>query len=299
MSAYHIPVLLKESIEGLNIKSAGVYADVTFGGGGHAAEILKKLGRGKLYAFDQDQDALKNLPDDKRFIFIQGNFRFLNNYLSYYGESQIDGILADLGVSSHHFNAPERGFTYREEAGLDMRMNQHGNLTAEMVLNEYDINRLTAIFREYGELTQARKLAFAIDQARKKERIITTRGLLGSIESLVPRHTENQFLSRVFQAIRIEVNRELESLSDLLRDALEVLRPGGRLVVISYHSLEDRMVKNFMRWGHATEPPVKDIFGHSSEPFRIITRKAISATEDEISRNPRARSARLRVAEKK
>jgi len=298
MSAYHIPVLLKESIEGLNIKSSGVYADVTFGGGGHSAEILKKLGRGKLYAFDQDQDAIKNLPDDKRFFFIQGNFRFLKNYLKYYGTDMIDGILADLGVSSHHFNSPERGFTYRAEAGLDMRMNQQGSLTAEMVLNEYETNRLMTIFREYGELAQARKLALTIDLARKKERITTTSRLLGCIDSLIPRQAENQFLSRVFQAIRIEVNRELENLNDLLKDALEVLKPGGRLVVISYHSLEDRMVKNYMRWGNASEPPSKDIYGHSSEPFRIITR-AISATEDEIIKNPRARSARLRIAEKK
>ena len=298
MSAYHIPVLLKESIEGLNIKSSGVYADVTFGGGGHSAEILKKLGRGKLYAFDQDHDAIKNLPDDKRFFFIQGNFRYLKNYLKYYGTDTIDGILADLGVSSHHFNSPERGFTYRAEAGLDMRMNRQGSLTAEMVLNDYETNRLMTIFREYGELIRARKLALAIDQARKKERITTTTGLLECIDPLIPRQAENQFLSRVFQAIRIEVNHELENLNDLLKDALEVLKPGGRLVVISYHSLEDRMVKNFMRWGNATEPPSKDIYGHSSEPFRIIT-KVISATEDEINKNPRARSARLRIAEKK
>jgi 16S rRNA (cytosine1402-N4)-methyltransferase len=299
MSTYHIPVLLKESVDGLNIHSGGTYADVTFGGGGHSVEILSKLGKGKLFAFDQDDDAIKNMPDDKRFFFIQGNFRFLKNYLNFHGVNSIDGLLADLGVSSHHFNTPERGFTYRSEASLDMRMNQKSHLTAETVINDYENGRLTDIFREYGEIQQAKKLVHSIDFARKKARITTTSQFISCIGSLVPKQSENQFLSKVFQAIRIEVNRELDNLNDLLTASLEMLRPGGRLVIISYHSLEDRMVKNFMRWGNTAEAPFKDIYGRSSEPFALITRKPVVASDEEIRNNPRARSARLRIAEKK
>jgi len=299
MSAYHIPVLLKESVEGLNINPKGIYVDVTFGGGGHSTEILKTLGKGKLYAFDQDEDALRNLPDDKRFFFIQGNFRFLKNYLKYEGVSQVDGILADLGVSSHHFNVPERGFTYRSEAGLDMRMNRHGSLTAETIINEYETPKLIRLFRDYGELREAPRLAASIERTRASQRIVSTSQLIGCIERLAPHQAENQFFSKVFQAIRIEVNRELENLEDMLKGALEMLRPGGRLVVISYHSLEDRMVKNFMRWGNTSEQPATDIYGHGPEPFELITRKPVTASEDEVDNNPRARSAHLRIAAKK
>jgi 16S rRNA (cytosine1402-N4)-methyltransferase len=299
MSTYHIPVLLKESVEGLNISPKGIYVDVTFGGGGHSAEILKALGSGKLYAFDQDEDAVKNLPDDKRFEFFQGNFRFLKNYMKYAGIKQIDGLLADLGVSSHHFNEPVRGFTYRSEAALDMRMNRLGMLTAETVINEYEISRLSGIFREYGELQEARKLASSINRERSSRRIVSTTQLIDCIEPLAPRQAENQFFSKVFQAIRIEVNRELENLRDMLHSSLDLLRPGGRLVIISYHSLEDRMVKNFMRWGNTLEQPAKDIFGQSPQPFTLVTRKPITASEKEVFDNPRARSARLRIAQKK
>jgi 16S rRNA (cytosine1402-N4)-methyltransferase len=299
MSAYHIPVLLKESVEGLNINPSGIYVDVTFGGGGHSAEILRKLGNGKLFAFDQDEDALGNLPDDKRFCFIQGNFRFLKNYLKYEGVNQVDGILADLGVSSHHFNVPERGFTYRSEAALDMRMNRHGRLTAETIINEYEIPRLTRLFQEYGELREARRLAASIDRTRSSQRITSTSQLIGSIEKLAPRQAENQFFSKVFQAIRIEVNHELGNLQDMLQGSLEMLKPGGRLVIISYHSLEDRMVKNFIRWGNTREQPATDIYGQGPEPFTLLTRKPLTAGDEEVLENPRARSARLRIAEKK
>jgi 16S rRNA (cytosine1402-N4)-methyltransferase len=299
MSGYHTPVLLKESVEGLNISPDGIYVDVTFGGGGHSSEILKKLTTGKLYAFDQDKDAAGNLPADDHFVFIHGNFRFLRNYLRYYGVDQIDGLLADLGVSSHHFNEPERGFTYRAEAMLDMRMNRDSKLTAEMVVNDYDAGRLTAIFREYGELAEARKLALAISQYRMNQRITTTTQLIASFGTLIPRKVENQFLAKVFQAIRIEVNHELESLDEMLVSAGEMLKSGGRLVVISYHSLEDRLVKNFMRWGNAHEEPTKDIYGNSPDPFRIITKKPLASGDEEIMENPRARSARLRIAEKR
>jgi 16S rRNA (cytosine1402-N4)-methyltransferase len=299
MSEYHIPVLLKESVDGLNISPEGIYVDVTYGGGGHSAEILKRLTTGKLFAFDQDKDAAKNLPESNKFFFILGNFRFLKNYLDYYGIRQINGLLADLGVSSHHFNTPERGFTYRTDARLDMRMNRNAKLTAETVINDYEMDKLTAILKAYGELFQARKLAFAILQSRQKQRIETTNQLIGSIEHLIPRQTENQFLSKVFQAIRIEVNHELESLEEMLITATEMLKPGGRLAIISYHSLEDRLVKNFIRWGNAKEQPAKDLFGNSFEPFNIITRKPIEANDEELSVNIRARSARLRIAEKK
>lgn len=299
MSEYHIPVLLNESVDGLNISPHGIYVDVTFGGGGHSSEILKRLTDGKLFAFDQDEDAEKNIPDDEKFFFILGNFRYLKNYLNYYGVKHIDGLLADLGVSSHHFNAPERGFTYRADTGLDMRMNRNGKLTAESVINEYSADKLSGIFWEYGELHQSRKLSAAIVQRRAEQRIVTTSQLISSIEPLIPKQAENQFLSKVFQAIRIEVNHELESLEELLASSAEMLKPGGRLVIISYHSLEDRLVKNFMRWGNTREQPSKDIYGNSNEPFRLISKKGLMADEEELKNNPRARSARLRIAEKK
>jgi len=299
MSDYHIPVLLKDSIEGLNISSGGIYVDATYGGGGHSAAILKKMDGGRLFAFDQDEDAARNLPDDDRFFFILGNFRFLKNYLNYNGVKSIDGLIADLGVSSHHFNTPERGFSYRSQASLDMRMNQKGSLTAEKIVNEYEIKRMTELFREYGELHQANRIANAIVEFRTSQRLVTTTQLVSCIEPLIPRHSENQFLSKVFQALRIEVNQELTSLKEMLMSASGMLKPGGRLVVISYHSLEDRLVKNFMRWGNSDEEPVKDVYGNSAEPYRLITRKPVMAGEDEVLINPRARSARLRIAERK
>lgn len=299
MNLYHIPVLLHESVDGLKLSSGGIYVDATYGGGGHSAEILKRMEDGRLYAFDQDTDATRNLPEDKRFFFILGNFRFIKNYLKYGGVKGIDGLIADLGVSSHHFDTPGRGFTYRSEAALDMRMNQQGTSTAEKILNEYSIDRLTGLFKQYGELSQARRLAVAIDHCRSSQRIVTTTQLIGCISTLIPRQGEHQFLSKVFQAIRIEVNQEMICLEDLLTGATEMLKPGGRLVIISYHSLEDRMVKNFMRWGNPSEQPVKDIYGNHYEPYRLISRKPLVAGEDEIRINPRARSARLRIAEKK
>jgi 16S rRNA (cytosine1402-N4)-methyltransferase len=298
MSTYHTPVLLRESVEGLNIRPGGIYVDVTYGGGGHSAEILRVLGKGMLYAFDQDEDVTRHLPDDKRFCFIRGNFRYLRNYLRYEGVSRIDGLLADLGVSSHHFNTPERGFTYRADALLDMRMNRQAPLTAETVINDYDPDRLTGLFRDYGELREARRLAHSIQRARTQQRITSVSQLIGTIETLAPRQAENQFFSKVFQAIRIEVNHELVNLTDMMKSALDLLQPGGRLVIISYHSLEDRLVKNFMRWGDPFEQPVADLYGRTPEPFRLITRKPLVASEEEINSNPRARSARLRVAEK-
>jgi len=299
MSVFHVPVLLHESVEGLNVSPDGIYVDATFGGGGHSAGILKKLAGGRLFAFDQDEDATNNLPKDEKFFFILGNFRFLKNYLNFYGINAIDGLIADLGVSSHHFNTPERGFTYRSDAALDMRMNQQAKLTAGTVINGYDIDHLTGLFRDYGELDQARRIAGSIVHYRAEQRITTTTQLVHCIEALIPRHAENQFLSKVFQAIRIEVNQELENLKQMLYSTTEMLKPGGRLVIISYHSLEDRLVKNFMRWGHGSEQPDKDIFGHSYEPYRMITRKPVMAGEEEVRNNPRARSARLRIAEKK
>lgn len=299
MSEYHIPVLLNESVDGLNIKAGGVYVDATYGGGGHSAAILKKLTVGKLYAIDQDEDAAKNLPESEKFFFIHGNFRYLKNYMAYFGVTGIDGLLADLGVSSHHFNTPERGFTYRADALLDMRMNRNSKLTAGMVINEYSDEKLTEVFRNYGELGEARKLAVAIVKCRLQRSIDTTGQLVESIRNLIPRKTENQFLAKVFQAIRIEVNHEMESLEEMLAGATEMLNPGGRLVIISYHSLEDRMVKNFMRWGNAHEEPVKDIYGHTQVPYQVITRKPVEANADETAQNPRSRSARLRIAEKK
>jgi 16S rRNA (cytosine1402-N4)-methyltransferase len=299
MSAYHTPVLLKESVDGLNIHSDGIYVDVTYGGGGHSAEILRRLTSGRLFAFDQDAEAAKKLPQSPRFHFTQGNFKFLKNYLNHYGVSAIDGLLADLGVSSYHFNTPDRGFSYRANAPLDMRMNQQAPLTAEKVVNEYPEEKLTQIFKLYGEITQARKLAAAIIHKRTEKKIVTTTQLVQCIEWVWAHQTDNQLLSKVFQAIRIEVNNELESLKILLSSTLEMLKPEGRLAIISYHSLEDRMVKNFMRWGDPYIEPVKDIYGRSHEPFRVLTRKPITAKQVEISENSRARSAHLRIAEKK
>lgn len=299
MMEYHNPVLLKECIDGLNINPQGTYVDVTFGGGGHSREILKHLTTGKLYAFDQDEDAVKNKIDDHRFILIQQNFRFLKNFLKMYNALPVDGLLADLGVSSHQFDEPERGFSTRFEAKLDMRMDRNGKITAADILNTYSEEELKRIFKLYGEVDNAGRLAYVIFQARKEKRIETINELKAVIEKCVKRGRENQYFAQVFQALRIEVNNELDVLKDFLLQSLEVLKPGGRLVVISYQSLEDRLVKNIMRSGKFEGDTDKDFFGNQLTPFKQITRKPIVPCDEENALNTRARSAKLRIAEKK
>lgn len=296
---YHNPVLLKECIDGLNINPEGIYVDVTFGGGGHSREILKHLTTGKLYAFDQDDDAVKNKIDDPRFVLIKQNFRYLKNFLKLYNALPIDGLLADLGVSSHQFDEAERGFSIRFDAKLDMRMDQNGKLTAAEVLNTYSEEDLKRIFRIYGEVDNAGYLASIIFHSRKTKAIETVNDLKVTITKCVKRGKENQYYAQVFQALRIEVNKELEVLEELLTQSLEVLKPNGRLVVMSYHSLEDRLVKNFMRSGKFEGEVEKDFFGNQLTPFKQITRKPIVPKEEELGLNTRSRSAKLRVAEKK
>lgn len=296
---YHNPVLLKECIDGLNINPEGVYVDVTFGGGGHSREILKHLTTGKLYAFDQDDDAVKNSIDDPRFVLIKQNFRFLKNFLKLYNALPIDGLLADLGVSSHQFDEAERGFSIRFDAKLDMRMDQNGKLTAADVLNTYSEEDLKRIFKLYGEVENAGYLASIVFHSRKSKTIETVNDLKIAITKCVKRGKENQYYAQVFQALRIEVNKELEVLEELLTQSLEVLKPNGRLVVISYHSLEDRLVKNFMRSGKFEGEVEKDFYGNQLTPFKQITRKPIVPGAEEIEVNNRARSAKLRIAEKK
>ncbi|TCD02185.1 16S rRNA (cytosine(1402)-N(4))-methyltransferase RsmH [Pedobacter frigidisoli] len=296
---YHIPVMLKPCIDGLNIKPDGVYVDVTFGGGGHSREILKHLGlKGTLIAFDQDPDALANIPDDNRLVFIDQNFGFLRNNLRLKGFRQVDGILADLGVSSHQFDVAERGFSIRHNADLDMRMDQHRDLTAAQVLNSYSEDKLHKIFGIYGEVKNAKSLARAIATARLEKPFTDIDSLKIAIAAYIPKGKENKYLAQVFQALRIEVNAEIQVLEDFLQQAAEVLRPGGHLVVMSYHSLEDRPVKNFMAKGKFQGEVEKDFFGNQQKPFNVITRKAIMATDEEIAQNNRARSAKLRIAEK-
>jgi 16S rRNA (cytosine1402-N4)-methyltransferase len=296
---YHKPVLLKECIAGLDIKPDGIYVDVTFGGGGHSREILKHLTTGKLYAFDQDEDAVKNKIDDPRFVLIKQNFRYLKNFLKLYNALPIDGLLADLGVSSHQFDEAERGFSTRFEAKLDMRMDRNSKLTAAEVLNTYSEEDLKRIFRLYGEVDNAGYLASIIFHNRKDREIDTVNDLKSMIIKCVKRGRENQYYAQVFQALRIEVNKELEVLEDLLMQSLDVLKPGGRLVVMSYHSLEDRLVKNFTRTGKFEGEVEKDFFGNQLTPFIQITRKPVVPGENEIEENSRARSAKLRIAEKK
>jgi len=295
---FHIPVLLEESVGGLAIKPNGIYVDATFGGGGHSAKILESLTTGKLLAFDQDVDAAHNIIDSDKLIFVQHNFKFLKNFLDYYGFEKIDGVLADLGVSSHDFDVPERGFSFRFDGKLDMRMNQSATLTAQQIINEYDELRLTQIFREYGELPNARKTASVILKARSAGKIETTHQLCAVIEPLVPQKAANKFLAKVFQSLRIEVNQELEVLKMFLTDVADVLKPGGRLVVISYHSLEDRLVKNFINKGDFSGEVEKDFYGNVQSLFSAVTRKAIVPSDSEVEVNPRARSAKLRIAEK-
>lgn len=297
---YHVPVMLKESVDGMDIRPNGTYIDVTFGGGGHSREILSRLNeKGKLLGFDQDEDAEKNIPDDDRFVFVRSNFRYLSNFMRYHNIEQADAILADLGVSSHHFDDSERGFSFRFDGNLDMRMNKRAGITAANVLNEYSEEQLADIFYLYGELKNSRKLAFVIARERTKNKIRTIEEFLQIIKPLFGREREKKELAKVFQALRIEVNREMETLREMLLSATEKLKPGGRLVVITYHSLEDRMVKNLMKTGNIEGKQEQDFFGNLQTPFRLVNNKVITPTQEEIERNPRSRSAKLRIAEKK
>jgi 16S rRNA (cytosine1402-N4)-methyltransferase len=300
MSNYHVPVMLQECIEGLAIKPSGTYVDVTFGGGGHSREILKHLGPdGRLLAFDQDADAQQNIPDDDRFTFIDQNFRYLKNFCRMHEAVPVDGILADLGVSSYQFDQAERGFSIRFDAELDMRMNQADTLSAKEVVNTYAEAELHRIFGIYGEIQNAKSLAKTIVTARLNAPIVTVADLKNAIINLIPRGKENKYLAQVFQALRIEVNQELEALKEFLVQSAEVLAVGGRLVVMSYHSLEDRLVKNFIAKGKFSGEVVKDLYGNDQKPLEAVSRGAITASEDEIKDNNRARSAKLRIAVKK
>lgn len=299
MSSYHTPVLLEQAVAELDIKSDGVYADLTFGGGGHSRRILECLGEnGRLYSFDQDSDTKANAPDDSRFNYVESNFRFLRSALRLRGVTEVDGILADLGVSSHHFDALPRGFSFRGEAPLDMRMNQRSGETAADVVNNRTEEQLATIFSQYGELETTWKIAACIARARAVKPITTTAELVAAVAPCTPKRDESKFLTKLFQALRIEVNGEMEALKMALEQSLKVLKPGGRLVVISYHSLEDRIVKNFIRSGNTEGKIEKDFFGRSTTPLRVITRKAIVPTAEEVEENPRSRSAKMRVAEK-
>lgn len=293
------PVLLEESVSGLNIDPDGVYLDLTFGGGGHSREILKRLKDGCLIGFDQDADALANVPDDDRFIFVNHNFRYLRNFLRYCGYDEADGILADLGVSSHEFDEAGRGFSFRFDAELDMRMNQRSRLKATDILNTYSEEDLTRIFRNYGEVDNAKRLVDLIVKARAEKMITRSEEFLQVIAPCVPKQKEKKYLAQVYQALRIEVNGELEALEDMLKEAERALRPGGRLVVITYHSLEDRIVKNFLKSGNFEGKVEKDFYGHVKRNFELVNRKVIVPSEEEIEKNPRARSAKLRIAEKR
>ena len=296
---YHVPVLLTESIDGLAIQPAGIYVDVTFGGGGHSREILKHLGpKGHLYSFDQDADAEKNIVADDRFTFVRSNFRYIKQWMRYYGVEKVDGLLADLGVSSHHFDDAERGFSFRFDAPLDMRMNKRAGLTAADVVNDYDEKQLADVLYLYGELKQARRMAALIVKARGQHRIETTNDLLQTVESLIRPEREKKETAQLFQALRIEVNHEMEALKDMLDGATQVLREGGRLSVITYHSLEDRLVKNMMKAGNTEGRVKQDFFGRAETPFRLVNNKVIVPTDEEQQRNPRSRSAKLRIAER-
>lgn len=288
----------EKCIEGLNIRPDGIYVDVTFGGGGHSLEILSRLTTGKLIAFDQDEDAAANIPVDSRFILLNQNFRFLRNNLKYNGIGSIDGLIADLGVSFHQFDEPERGFSFRFDAPLDMRMNRDGSTTAADIIRKSDESALADIFFEYGELTNSRAIARKIVSSARTKAILRTSDLVSAIGSLVPARQEHKFYAKVFQALRIAVNHEIDNLKEMLFQSLEMLTSGGRLVVITYHSLEDRIVKNFMRSGNFEGIEKKDFYGNPEVPFRVLTKKGIIPGDDEIAANGRARSARLRIAEK-
>jgi len=299
MDLYHIPVMLNESVQGLKLKPGGDYVDATFGGGGHACEILKRLKEGRLFAFDQDSDAAGNVISDSRFVFIMHNFRFLKNFLAYYGVEQVDGILADLGVSSHDFDAKGRGFSFRFNGNLDMRMNTKARKDAAAVINEYSPEDLQRIFREYGEIYNARKLAAILAKARTEKPVETVEQFRKAIAPCIPPNHENKYLAKVFQAIRIEVNQEMAALREFLVASRDVLKSGARLVIITYHSLEDRLVKNFMKSGNFEGRIEKDFYGNVHSPFRIMNNKVITPGEKELEENPRSRSAKLRIAEKR
>jgi len=292
--------MLQACMDGLVIKPNGVYVDVTFGGGGHSKEIIKHLKKGKLYGFDQDEDAEQNIPDDPRFIFVRSNFRYLSNFLKFHGETHVDGILADLGVSSHHFDDNERGFSFRfEEGALDMRMNQKAGLKASDIVNTYSEEKLANIFYQYGELKNSRKIASALVKARSEVSIETVADFLEVIRPFFFREKEKKDMARVFQALRIEVNQEMQALEEMLLQSLEALKPGGRMVVMTYHSLEDRLVKNFFKTGNFEGKSEQDFYGNFLTPFKLINNKVIIADEQEQALNPRSRSAKLRIAQKK
>lgn len=296
---YHTPALLDESVDGLNICPNGVYVDVTFGGGGHSREILNRLGeKGRLIAFDQDEDAVRNISADPRFTFVHANFRFLKNFLRYHGVEAVDGLLADLGVSSHHFDILERGFSFRFQGELDMRMNRQAQKRASDILCEYDEGQLAELFFRYGELRNARQIASAVVRYRKDKQIRETDDLLAILEPFTRREKEKKTLAQAFQALRIEVNGEMDALKEMLLQALRVLKPGGRLCVISYHSLEDRLVKNFFKTANFEGELIRDFYGNVETPFTMVNRKVIVPSEEEQQRNPRSRSAKLRIAEK-
>lgn len=308
---YHVPVLLKPSVDGLNIQSGGIYVDVTFGGGGHSREILSRLdNQAHLYSFDQDADAEQNVMhregstekrfvDDARFTFVRSNFRYLKNWMRYYGVEKIDGLLADLGVSSHHFDDESRGFSFRFDAPLDMRMNKRAGLTAADVVNDYNEEALANLFYLYGELKQSRRIAAALVKVRAQQRIATTQDFLKATEPLFKREREKKDMAKLFQALRIEVNHEMDALKEMLQSATELLRSGGRLSVITYHSLEDRIVKNMMKAGNAEGKKMQDFYGRIETPFNLVNNKVIVPSADEQQENPRSRSAKLRIAEKK
>ena len=293
-------MLLAPAVDGLDIRPDGIYVDVTLGGGGHTREILRRLGpNGRLLGFDQDEDAEGNIPNDPRFTFVRSNFRYLHNFLRYHGIDHIDGLLADLGVSSHHFDDSQRGFSFRFDGALDMRMNKRAGQTAADVVNTYDEERLANVFYLYGELKNSRKLAAVLAKARANAPVATIGQFLDIVKPLFGREREKKELARVFQALRIEVNHEMEALREMLQAATEALRPGGRLAVITYHSLEDRLVKNLMKTGNVEGTVVKDFYGNVQTPFRTVNNKVITPDEEEVTRNPRSRSAKLRIAEKR
>ncbi len=296
---YHVPALLQECMDGLNITPKGNYVDVTFGGGGHSREIVKRLSEeGHLYSFDQDEDAEQNIIADSRFTFVRSNFSYLANFLRYHNVESIDGLLADLGVSFHHFDDQERGFSFRFGGKLDMRMNKRASLSAADIINNYDQDQIADVLYLYGEMRNSRRLAAAIVKARESKKIVEIEDFLNIIRPFINKKQEKKELAQVFQALRIEVNKEMDTLKDMLRQALEALKPGGRLVVLTYHSLEDRLVKNFMKTGNFEGKSDKDFFGKVQTPFRLINNKVIVASEEEVESNPRARSAKLRIAEK-
>lgn len=299
IEGYHVPVMLNECLDGLNINPEGIYVDVTFGGGGHSSNIIKRLGEnGHLYGFDQDADSERNIIDDRRFTFVRSNFRYLANFMKYYGVGHIDGVLADLGVSSHHLDDEKRGFSFRFDGELDMRMNYRDGITAADVVNDYDEERLADVFYLYGEMKNSRKIASAIVRSRESKAVRTVSDLLDIVRPFMPPTAEKKELARLFQALRIEVNSEMDALKEMLEATVALLNPGGRLVVMTYHSLEDRIVKNFMKTGNVNGKVEQDMFGRCSTPFRLVNNKVIVPSEEELERNPRSRSAKLRIAEK-